>query len=102
VKSALQKLRDVGLYVKLEKCVFHQQQGLFMNQKMIQAITNSLTFQIVCDILCLVRFANFYQNHPSMYSIMPLLNKSNVHSTLYNKKFSIIYIENQRTRAILR
>jgi hypothetical protein len=47
----LQKLYDVGLYAKLEKCVFHQLQvkflgyiisneGLMMDPKKIQAITD--------------------------------------------------------------
>jgi len=51
VKLVLQKLRDVGLYVKLEKCVFYEPQieflefiisneELLMDPKKIQAITN--------------------------------------------------------------
>jgi len=51
VKSVLQKLQDVGLYAKLEKCIFDQLQVKFLryiifneslsiDQKTIQAITN--------------------------------------------------------------
>ena len=50
IQLVLEKLRIVGLYIKLEKCVFHQPQvkffgyiisrdGLSMDPKMIQTIT---------------------------------------------------------------
>jgi hypothetical protein len=51
VRLVLQRLRDVGLHAKLEKCVFHQPQveflgyiisnkGLMMDPKKIQAVTD--------------------------------------------------------------
>jgi hypothetical protein len=51
VRRVLQRLRDVGLHAKLEKCVFHQPQveflgyiisnkGLMMDPKKIQAVTD--------------------------------------------------------------
>lgn len=71
VKLVLQRLRDYGLYAKLEKCVFHQPQveflgyvisnkGLLMDPKKIQAITDWKTSQTVRDVQCFLGFANFY------------------------------------------
>src|SRR5579875_746929 len=51
VRLVLEKLRTVGLYAKMEKCVFHQHQveflsyiisreGLSINPKKIQIVTN--------------------------------------------------------------
>ncbi len=71
VKLVLQKLRDYGLYAKLEKCVFHQPQveflgyiisnkGLLLDPKKIQAITELKTPQIVRNVQCFLGFANFY------------------------------------------
>jgi hypothetical protein len=72
VKLVLQKLRDAGLYAKAEKCVFHQPQveflgyiisneGLSMDPKKIEAITNWLTPRTVRDVQCFLGFANFYR-----------------------------------------
>jgi hypothetical protein len=67
----LQKLRDTGLYTKLEKCVFHQPQvellvyiisneGLMMDPKKIQAVTDWSTNKTIYDVQCFLGFANFY------------------------------------------
>jgi hypothetical protein len=61
VRMVLQKLRDGGLYVKLEKCVFHQPQveflgyiisseGLSMDPKKIQTIMEWKMPKIVRDV----------------------------------------------------
>jgi hypothetical protein len=76
----LQKLQDVGLYVKLEKlCIFHQPQveflgyiisneGLMMDPKKIQAVTEWSTLKIVRDVQCFLGFANFYRIFIKNYS----------------------------------
>jgi hypothetical protein len=72
VRLVLQKLHEVGLFAKLEKCVFHQPQveflryiisneGLMMNPKKIQAITGRSTPKTICDVQCFLGFINFYQ-----------------------------------------
>jgi len=79
VKLVLQKLRDAGLYAKAEKCVFHQPQveflgyiisneGLSMDPKKIEAITNWLTPRTVRDVQCFLGFANFYRIFIQNYS----------------------------------
>ena len=61
VQLVLEKLRSVGLYAKLEKCVFHQPQveffcyiisedGLSMNPKKIEEIINSKRPSTVQDV----------------------------------------------------
>jgi hypothetical protein len=67
----LQKLRDAGLYAKLEKCIFHQPQleflgyiisenGFFMDSKKIQTIMEWRKPKTVRDVQCFLGFANFY------------------------------------------
>ena len=79
VKVILQKLRDAGLYAKLEKRVFHQPQveflgfiisdeGLMMDPRKIQTITYLSTPQTVGDVQCFLEFANFYQIFIMNYS----------------------------------
>jgi hypothetical protein len=79
VPLVLQKLQDVGLYAKLKKCVFHQPQveflgyiisneGLMMDPKKIQAVTDWLTPKIVHDVQCFLGFANFYRVFIKNYS----------------------------------
>jgi hypothetical protein len=63
----LQKFHDAKLYVKLEKCVFHQYQvnyiisgeGLFMDPKKIQTIMEWKKPKLVRDVQCFFDFANF-------------------------------------------
>ncbi len=68
----LEKLRTAGLYAKLEKCVFHQPQveflgyiifgeGLSMDPKKIQTVTEWKKSAIVRDVQCFFSFANFYR-----------------------------------------
>jgi hypothetical protein len=68
----LQKLRDIGIYAKLEKCIFHQPQveflgfiisgeGLSMDPKKIQTIMEWKKPNIVRDIQYFLGFANFYR-----------------------------------------
>jgi hypothetical protein len=65
----LQKLRDAGLYTKLEKCVFHQPQveflgyfvsgeGLSMDSKKIQIIMEWRKPKIIWDLQCFFDFTN--------------------------------------------
>jgi hypothetical protein len=75
----LQKLRDAGLYAKLEKCVFYQPQveflgyiisneGLMMDPKKIQAVVDWLTPKTVRDVQCFIGFVNFYRIFIKTYS----------------------------------
>lgn len=79
VKLVLQKLRDAGLYAKLEKCVFHQpkveflgyiisDKGLLMDQKKVQAVTDWTVPKTVRDVQCFLGFANFYRIFIKNYS----------------------------------
>ena len=79
VRLVLQKLRETGLYAKLEKCVFHQprveflgyiisNEGLLMDPKKVQAVTNWTTPRTVRDVQCFLGFANFYRIFIKNYS----------------------------------
>jgi hypothetical protein len=79
VRPMLQKLRDAGLYTKLEKCVFHQPQveflgyiisneGLIMDPKKIQVVTDWLTPKTIRDVQCFLGFANIYRIFIKNYS----------------------------------
>jgi hypothetical protein len=72
-------LRDVSLYAKLEKCVYHQLQvkflgyiisneGLIVDPKKIQAVTDWSTPKTVRDVQCFLGFANFYRIFIKNYS----------------------------------
>ena len=72
VRLVLEKLRTAGLYAKLEKCVFHQPQveflgyiisgeGLSMDPKKIQTVTDWQKPTTVRDVQCFLGFANFYR-----------------------------------------
>ena len=71
VQLVLEKLRNAGLYVKLEKCNFHQSQveflgyivscdGISMDQKKIQVVLGWAIPKMVRDVQCFLGFANFY------------------------------------------
>jgi len=75
----MEKLRTAGLYAKLEKCVFHQPQveflgyiisgeGLSMDPKKIQTVTEWKKPAIVRDVQCFLGFANFYRIFIQNYS----------------------------------
>jgi len=72
VKLVLEKLRSVGLYAKLEKCVFHTSKveflgyivsniGILMDSKKIQVVLDLATPRTVRDVQCFLGFANFYR-----------------------------------------
>ena len=72
VRQVLQKLRDAGLYAKMEKCVFHTTQvdflgyiisndGLIMDPKKVQTIIDWKIPRSVRDIQCFLGFANYYR-----------------------------------------
>jgi hypothetical protein len=67
----LNKLCDMGLYAKLEKCEFRQSQveflgyivsnnGVSMDLKKVQTIVDWIIPSTVCDVQCFLGFANFY------------------------------------------
>ena len=71
VRLVLEKLHSVGLYAKLEKCVFHQPQveflsciisreGLLMDPKKIEAVISWKRPSIIRDVQCFLGFVNFY------------------------------------------
>jgi hypothetical protein len=79
VRLLLQKLREAGLYAKLEKCVFHQLQvdflgyiisreGLSMDPKKIQTILDWKRLNSVRDVQYFLGFANFYRLFIQEYS----------------------------------
>jgi len=79
VKLVLQKLRDAGLYAKLEKCVFHQpkveflgyiisDKGLLMDRKKVQAVIDWAIPKTIRDVQCFLGFANFYRIFIKNYS----------------------------------
>ena len=72
VRQVLQKLRDAGLYAKMEKCVFHTTQvdflgyiisndGLMMDSKKVQTIIDWKIPRSVRDVQCFLGFANYYR-----------------------------------------
>jgi hypothetical protein len=72
VWMVLLKLRNIRLYAKLEKCIFHQPQleflgyiisgkGLSMDPKKIQTIMEWKKPKTVRDVQCFLGFANFYR-----------------------------------------
>ena len=79
VRLVLDKLRNAGLYAKLEKYNFHQSQveflgyivscdGISMDQKKIQVVLGWIIPKTVCDVQCFLGFANFYWIFITNYS----------------------------------
>jgi hypothetical protein len=75
----LEKLRNAGLYAKLEKCVFHQPQVEFLgyiiseeflsiDPKKIQTIKEWRKPKTVRNVQCFLGFANFYRLFIQDYS----------------------------------
>ncbi len=72
VHLVLEKLREVGLYAKLEKCGFHQfeveflgyiisRNGFCMDLHKVQTIMDWATLTFVRNVQCFLGFANFSQ-----------------------------------------
>ena len=86
VRMVLKKLRDMGLYAKLDKCEFHQSRveflqyiisnkGVSMDPKKVQTIIDWITPSTICDVQCFLGFANFYRIFIKHYfKIAPLIN----------------------------
>jgi hypothetical protein len=79
VRIVLEKLRERGLYAKLEKCLFHQTEmeflgfiatteGLKMDPKKVEAIMSWEAPKTVRDVQCFLGFANFYRIFIKNYS----------------------------------
>ena len=79
VRLVLEKLRERGLYAKLEKCLFHQTEmeflgfiatteGLKMDTKKVEAIVSWEVPKTVRDVQCFLGFANFYRIFIKNYS----------------------------------
>jgi hypothetical protein len=79
VRLILKKLRERGLYAKLEKCLFHQTEmeflgfvatteGLKMDPKKVEAIVSWEVPKTVRDVQCFLGFANFYRIFIKNYS----------------------------------
>lgn len=75
----LQKLREMNLYAKLEKCEFHQHQvewvgyilspnGVSMDPKKVQTIVEWEKPSTLRDVQCFLGFANFYRIFIEDYS----------------------------------
>ncbi len=81
----LKKFQEVKLYVKLEKCEFHQSEVHFlgyvifgddicMDLHKVQTIIDWATPISIQDVQCIIKFANFYQRFIAHYfSIAALL-----------------------------
>ena len=85
VRQVLRWLREYGLYAKLEKCSFSQNQveflgyvvssdGISMDPMKVQAILEWQTPLSVRDVQCFLGFANFYRKFIKNYSkvVLPL------------------------------
>lgn len=79
VRLVLEKLRERGLYAKLEKCLFHQSEmeflgfvatteGLKMDPKKVETIMSWEVPKSVRDVQCFLGFANFYRIFIKNYS----------------------------------
>jgi hypothetical protein len=79
VRLVLEKLRTVGLYAKLEKCIFHQPQveflgyiisgeGLSMDPQKIRTIIEWKKPATIRNVQCFLGFANFYRIFIRNYS----------------------------------
>ncbi|KAL0149683.1 hypothetical protein M9458_055012, partial [Cirrhinus mrigala] len=79
VQQVLQKLRDHSLYLKLEKCKFHQPsvqflgynisaEGVQMDQGKVNAILNWPPPSSIKELQCFLGFANFYRRFIKDYS----------------------------------
>lgn len=86
VRRVLQRLRDVGLYAKGEKCEFHQEhveflgfvitsKGLTMDKKKVQAVLEWPVPKSLSELRSFIGFANFYRRFIKSYSsvIHPLV-----------------------------
>jgi hypothetical protein len=80
----LEKLEEVGLYIELKKCGFHQSEveflgyiisrnGIRMDLHKVQTIVDWATPTFVRDVQCLFRFANFYRQFIPHYSTIVTL-----------------------------
>jgi len=80
----LEKLREVGLYAKLEKCEFHQSKVEFlgytisrndicMDPRKVQTIVDCVTLISIRNVQCFLGFVNFYWHFITHYSSMVAL-----------------------------
>jgi hypothetical protein len=76
--SVLEKLQEVRLYIKLEKCEFHQSEvqflgyvifgnDIYMDPHKVQTIIDWATPVSIQDVQCIIKFANFYQHFIAHY-----------------------------------
>lgn len=83
VRQVLAKLREHGLYAKLEKCAFDQDQveflgfiisakGISMDPKKVQTILDWQPPSSVRDVQCFLGFANFYRQFIKDFSKLAL------------------------------
>lgn len=93
-KAYLLKLREVGLYCKLLKCMFHKQEvpflgfiitnkGMVINDERIQTIKDWPTLKKPRDILRFTGFTNYFRRFIFIYSriarpIIDLLKKNKI------------------------
>ncbi|KAK4684314.1 putative transposase, partial [Tremellales sp. Uapishka_1] len=79
VRQVLERLRQVGLFAKAEKCEFHKNQveflgfviksdGIIMDTKKIESVLSWPTPKNVHDIRVFLGFANFYRRFIKNYS----------------------------------
>jgi hypothetical protein len=81
----LEKLREVDLYAKLEKCGFHESKveflgyiifgnGIRMDLHKVQIIVDWATPTSVRNVQCFFGFGNFYQKFIAHYPIIMTLH----------------------------
>jgi hypothetical protein len=94
VQQVLQRLREYGLYAKLEKYSFDCKQveflgyvvpskGISMDPTKVQMVLDWKTPQLVRDVQCFLGFANFYRKFIKGYStiILPLMQLTKKNQT---------------------
>ena len=99
------RLREYGLYAKLEKCSFDQRQveflgyvvssnGISMDQAKVQTVLDWQTPLSVRDVQCFLGFANFYRKFIKDYSkiVLPLTELTQMNQPLYLVQMQTLHL----------
>ena len=104
VRLVLNKLREKGLYAKLEKCSFHQSDveilgyiiydgGFSMDPKKVHAIVEWVKPSSVRDVQCFLGFADFYKIFVKDYSkiVTPLIRLTRKNKFIWTLKTERVF-----------
>ena len=102
--TALERLREYGLYAKLEKCSFDQRQvdflgyvvswnGISMDRAMVQTVLDWQTPLFVRDVQCFLGFTKFYDKFIKDYSkiVLPLTQHKRI-DHLYGVQMQTLHL----------